>query len=180
MYMVDKSTDKPPLNVWIWQINLSNNNVMKNVNGLHACWQIIASTDPSLGLPLLPPIEEKIDYKGFNEVWIKFIHSIPPLNRTNVVQFTDEAKNIWKEGYKAAKAKRYSEEDLEKALVMKNMGYGKEFIIQSLNPLPKQVEVEMEDFCDYEGEELWEITPDWRLKLKNNIIQVIRWIYEKD
>jgi hypothetical protein len=50
--------------------------------------------------------------------------------------------------------------------------------VQSLSQLPIKVEVKMEDFCDYEGEELWEITSDWRLKIQNNTIQIVKFLYE--
>jgi len=73
-------------------------------------------------------------------------------------------------GYKANKA-LYTEKDLEGA-------FAKGIVTQSYN-LPieqtyieykqslhkkkiESIEVSMTDFCDYEGEELWEILPDWR------------------
>lgn len=152
---------------------------------------IVASNDPSLNLPLLLPIEEKIDYKGFNAAWHELIMTVPPLNRTNVIQFTEKARGLWKDGYKAASAKKYTEEDLKAAWQLgkdrrdweldddgedgsQDPFTIKEFI-QSLNPLPKQVEVEMEDEMKaYHSRGLSPLKPE----VENNIIKIIRWIYD--
>jgi hypothetical protein len=129
-------------------------------HGMCDCTAIVFSNDPSLGLPLLPPIEEAIPY----------------------LQTTDEDQQwAYREGYKAAKAKRYTEEDIKEvidmarsfiALDFSKPQYSTEEIIKSLNPLPKQVEVEMEMIGNPHE---WIYAPKVN---ENNIVNVIRWIYE--
>lgn len=165
MYAVDKAKRVPNQDEWFYNLVTNTIHQLKEVpegfleisNRKIGLWTIlIASNDPSLNLPLLPTVEE-ISFKGFNEVWHRLIMSIPPLNRTNVIQFTEEAKNIWKAGYKAAKAKQFTEEDLKDAMkvAMKQASSGssfddRDFInrhIQSLTPKPIAVEFKTETIC---------------------------------
>jgi len=154
--------------------------------------KILASTDKSLGLPLLPNIKENIEQLaieiirrrgGWEHLFInnKLIHKAPPVP----TGFWRDVNNII-EGYKAASAKKYTEEDMREAY---NFGVSAaqethlpfEDIIQSLNPLPIKVEVEMQGYT-YDYRNIPTITvPDtmtWLLKVdKNNIVQVVNWIF---
>jgi len=115
----------------------------------------------------------------------------------------------WREyGYKAASAKK--EEDMRKAFqagvaydnylwgISNRLGYeykpNEELFIQSLNPLPKQVEIQMEELYEvYSSFDGWTsetkgvydktTDKDRRIITKpkvdaNNFVQVVKWIYE--
>lgn len=157
----------------------------------HLSRKIIATTNKSLGLPLLPAIEEDIQ------------PNIPDILDSDQI-FPYEMG--YRAGYKAKQAKKYTEEDMKEAF-RRGMRYvgnslegtvqlesGKEFnerfnkLLQSLNPVPKQVEVSIQN-CETEDEGcigtysgVWkngtEFTMGYRLDLLNNIVKVKRWIYE--
>jgi len=159
--------------------------------------KVVASTDKSLGLPLLPDIEENIEQLaieiirrrgGWEHLFInnKLIHKAPPVP----TGFWRDVNNII-EGYKAASAKKYTEEDMRKLYegTVQNVGTVVkrkdmptwEQVLHSLNPLPIQVEVEMQGYT-YDYRNIPTITvPDtmtWLLKVdKNNIVQVVNWIF---
>lgn len=152
--------------------------------------KIIASSDPSLGLPLVPPIEDdesKLAHDDFKHMGYKS-------GETDfVVGFV--------RGYRATTTKKYTEEDMEKAFeagrnygfVECGEGFGVMWEGKSENKpkpfekwapffkLPKQVEVDMvyhfggavdcgdPDLDDYDY---------YTLRLtKDNYISVKRWIY---
>ncbi len=133
--------------------------------------KIVTSTDKSLNLPLLPPIEEDVEQLA---------------NKATVgANNLETARYYYAKGYKAASAKKWTDEDIRKALRRKDENWfddSDDKIIQSLNPLPKFVEVEMEYTIG--GLKLTHgnshITPDLTLKVdENNFVKVIRYIYEK-
>ena len=130
--------------------------------------KILACSDPSLKLPLLPQIEEKApilsQYKE-NQYWVQ-------------------------QGYKAASSKRFTEEDIRKAIFMSRQQIGVDWkywehqpekIIQSLNPKPIKVEIEMVEYhftTDKEGG-IPVVPSTWLPKVDaNNFVNVLRWIYE--
>lgn len=164
-------------------------------------WQvIIASDDKSLNLPLLPPIEEDVQKISdeFGDFWARNNGSYDNLKDEEEKEDFEEEKGKYSfgffNGYKAAKAKQYTEED-----IMKWYKYVKTHTVeeafthlkQSLNPLPKQVEVELYDFTEALEQPLapWDDTSanaymDDKLKRKrgqpkvdaNNIVNVIKYI----
>lgn len=163
--------------------------------------RVIMTNDPSIGLPLLPAIAEPISYKGFNEVWAGMIAEVRnPLTRMQMMQFTEKVKAIWNGGYKAAKAKKYSEEDMLEAVVFGQQQslLGKAItstdttkekfdkFLQSLNPLPITVEVEIADYSEF----LENLPPERKLTSalvgRNGtpttdmagFVNVLKWIYE--
>lgn len=141
------------------------------------CRDVLASNDPILStLPSLPEIEE--DWRiAFTKVFPK-IDKVVWLDPTAA----NNLKDGFMEGYKAASKKNvYSEANVRKALVMKNIGYGVEHIIKSLKPAPKAIECEMEDVTDYSYHTRIDVArePHWKPKVdKDNKIIVKRWIYE--
>lgn len=177
------------------------------VNEFHNdCFKIIFTNNPSLGLPLLPDIEEDVEKLAKNAS-IKYCEKWWP-NQSD--RYIDAAlinhTNGFLEGYKAASAKKYTEEDIRKAIdfgeAMRgekstiNENFGSPFIeyegaqkeietyIQSLFPKPIAVEVEMIDNgheVDMEGRGGSDIgwLEKWEPKIIFNKVQVKQWIYEK-
>jgi len=154
--------------------------------------KVVASTDKSLGLPLLPDIEENIEQLaieiirrrgGWEHLFInnKLIHKAPPVP----TGFWRDVNNII-EGYKAASAKKYTEEDMRKLYegTVQNVGTVVkrkdmptwEQVLHSLNPLPIQVEVKITSRV-YKGgiieKEINNLLVD-----ENNFVQVVKWRYE--
>lgn len=198
LYMVDKEAEIPQ---YSWFYASDRNSIHDNrwktySDGNHLkkdfpfYWLILASNDPALkDLPLLPPIKEDI-----SEIIQKAKEKYPYQTNT-----TEEDKGLilglrlaYIDGYKAAKAKKYSEEDMWWAYTRgfqaseekkKPLTDFRE-VIQSFNPVPIQVEVEMWDFADS-----IEKMPEGKLKenLKkrhenpkldnNNTVIVKRYIY---
>lgn len=130
-----KDKNNPKMAWWLRRLNMDylkkqpkEFRFWRRIDG--SCWKILASTDKSLGLPLLPVI--------------------------------------------LAKAKKYTEEDIKNAIkygvdtARESLTLNKRFegFKQSLNPLPKQVEVSL---LEYNMLPKTDIT---------GIIQVKRWIYE--
>lgn len=150
--------------------------------------QIVATNDPSLNLPLLPAMEEDVE-----KLALSFYPEIKHLNQAS---HTDIEKQIGKrigftEGYKAAKAKQFTEEDMKKAYLS---GYqrhedqnldmislrGKntpttEQWLKSLKPLPIAVELGMQVITGKgHGKRETKI-----LKIdENNFVNVLKWVYE--
>lgn len=135
---------------------LSGNSFLNAVDEEGKIW---ATTDPNLSdIPKIPELKEDIDTLAHNAA----IGSGYELH--------DIVKNAWARGYKAA-SKKYTEEDIRKAIV-RGASFGFEFvkgtktglamelaegkvyeIIQSINPVPKEIELEMEDaFEETQGE----------------------------
>lgn len=149
-------------------------------------WRVIATTDKSLNLPLLPPIEEDID-ESLEQL----------LGRSKKWYYEDTWNNI-KFGYKLASKKKYSEEDLLKYMEFR-MLYWKESIkkaefknhehpfeaqekaiheraIQSLKPTPIAIEIEMNSwFKNGHDGKIVVTTP----KAKDGFMSIKQYIYEK-
>lgn len=232
IYMVDKKAlnDKCPY------ID-SGNELHKEGSDFHGmcdCSAVISSNDPSLGLPLLPDIEENINQLGLNFInsekqkdilkWnsaqfidydIKHICKKIPneewLKKKLYLKIAIEKKAGWIEGYIAAKAKGYTEEDMkdivlcapDKQCVDEAGSFENWFkrYLQSLNPLPIAVEVEMDidNPCPKCGKDNTHGNYDYSkpntplidtlcnecgtvfLPIpkvdENNIIQIVKWIY---
>lgn len=110
---------------------------------------IIATTDTSLGLPLLPEIETK----NIESLALK---QYPIIKNKDVDGDWNDSNSVIRKGfikgYKAASAKKYTEEQVRNAILKawdksedtKNI----DEIIQSLNTKPIQVEVEMDYLCN--------------------------------
>lgn len=151
---------------------------------------IVATTDPSLNLPLLPAIEENV--VNLSRIYAEERNSdiIEVLGRGFAETNIQRSYEDFYAGYKAAKAKKYTEEDIQKILdYFTNEAPGfyiKKYFLRRLkeaNPLTRQVEVEMEDVGneewmgdDYTGEPFWNevLVP----KVVNGFVQVKRCIYE--
>lgn len=137
------------------------------------CWIVLASNDPSLSeLPKLPPIEEDVD---------SISEKILGKGLTGTIY-----ESYWLAGYKAASKKKYTEEDIHKLFI--NMldslvkeptvrytwKTAKEFL-KSLNPLPKQVEVEMDSkILQFQPAKI-----EYFPKLTDGFVTVKQWIYEE-
>lgn len=160
--------------------------------------KIIFTNNPSLGLPLLPYIEE-------NTYQLAKTEYNKPNNKT--AQFASWSHGF-AAGYKAASKKRYTEEDMvaiyhlghqvgmntEIAIVkqfdtnppkMPDVENIRDKYIQSLSPKPIAVEIVVEELIRYEvgmftggivSEEAGKIT--YKPKLIDNKVQVKQWIYE--
>ena len=167
MYVVDKAKRVPNQDEWFYNLVTNTIHQLKEVpegfleisNRKIGLWTIlIASNDPSLNLPLLPTVEEDIEHLateivrkggGWEHLYInnKLIHKQPP----NPTGFWRDVNNVIA-GYKAASAKKYTEEDLKDAMkvAMKQASSGssfedRDFInrhIQFLTPKPIAVELE--------------------------------------
>jgi hypothetical protein len=148
--------------------------------------KIVATTDPSLGLPLLPDIEE--------DVASMLLKRLAELGFPKMK--TEEIHN-WSSQIVAAKAKQYTKEDMWDAA---RFGYdtannnaddegtqmtGEEFqaFLQKLRPLPIAVEVEMVevDNGDTEHDEggtlPGAVTSELEPVIENGKIVVRKWIY---
>jgi len=159
--------------------------------------KIMASTHKALGLPILPPIEEDIE-KIANLKYTRQSENKPYCEIKDV-----RAIAGFIEGYKAASTKKFTKEDMRKAwnaseiehiaeheqtdaTVEELGGQTFEQFIQSLNPQPIAVIVEMElvednDFSDYEegGTHPGVTTSQYEPKVdENNQIIVKFWVYE--
>ena len=143
-------------------------------------WKIIATNNPTFGLPLLSEIEENID-----QIYGNYCRENP---EERIVY------NDFEHGYKAAKAKQYTEEDMRNAF---NSGqiceyegaYDKDSwfngFIQTLSPKPIAIEIEMiYDYSDMEehcegGTLPSAVYGELQLKLTNNNEVIVKqWIYE--
>lgn len=128
----------------------------------HEC-RILASNDPSLNLPLLP--KRLVD--EIKETLNKVDRVCPHLTQEDRYRIH------------AAFSKKYTEEDIDKALVMKNMGYGKAHILKTLNPKPTSGEVEMvHRKLVTESMGIDEIWSEPEVKVVNNIIQIVKYMYD--
>lgn len=158
--------------------------------------KIIATTDPSLGLPLLPAIEENTLQQLVDELPVDWLGT-GGLG-SNPDKEAEDWKKRWDVAYKAAKAKQYTEEDMRKAFIAgrKFQQGGKSAkeqpernepdftdFIQYLNPKPVAVELEMKDIGGEEwmgdnenGEPFWNeiLIP----RVENGFVKVKQWYYE--
>lgn len=155
---------------------------------------VIATNDRSLNLPLLPTVEEDISFKGFNEVWAKVVEHVDTtlFTRIGMQEFTQSIKKVWEAGYKATKAKQFTEEDLKDAMkvAMKQASSGssfedRDFInrhIQFLTPKPIAVELETKVLITdgtYNGRTENEYVPMEFVKTDStNYVIVKQWYYE--
>lgn len=148
-------------------------------HGICDCVAVIMSNNPSLGLPLLPDIEEDVVKLAKNSI-----------DKSTLTVEMDKliALHAWIDGYETASAKKYTEEDMEAAVAFgitlerfkKDKGKlsdTEEFkgFIQSLSPKPIAVEVEMDAIPADLAPNGWDVF----LKLINNKVVVKQWIYEK-
>lgn len=132
---------------------------------------VLASTDTTLTLPLLPKIEE----------------DIPRLDTTD-----EDQQWAFQQGYKAASVKKYTEENMRKAIEfgrdIRNEKSDIPSFLQSLTSKPKQIEVELEPYNIIDGKKQYcaegyddlSSMPDLKYepKTKDNIVIIRRWIYE--
>lgn len=177
---------------------------------------IVMSSNPSIGLPLLPAVN------NINELVILANDSVTQAKSERIV--TDGKTLVvytkgFAEGYKTAKAKKYSEEDMIKGMLWamstresnaKKLGkltlpeteqeeqqFEKDFMgrynmgealiskfLQSLNPLPIAVEVEMMEGKVVESVEFIGDGADieWNKQPKvdaNNFVNPLKWIYHE-
>lgn len=158
----------------------------------YAGLRIIATTNKSLGLPLLPAIQENIQDLAHKHTKDLLLTSEGRTQRWWGFIF----------GYEAAKAKKYTEEDIMtfyKYVKTHTFQEAMNHLNKSTNPLPKQVEVEMEVDADdqrnwyvdcpsgkYSDDEpvppskdiLYSNARYLKPKKVDNIVQVQKWIYE--
>ena len=202
MYAVDKTTIKPPLNTWIYQIDipLDKRPIMRNVNGLHDAWRVVATNDPSLGLPLLPDVEENWFILA-KEEWEESKKVMEKMHQPTSQEQQAFFFSGFSFGYKAAKAKQFTEDDMRNAHMtgsisslnwIKN-GIEEEYnhvvkaenYIQSLKPKPIAVELEMktlyleEDSNNYTHEkDDISGSKDFLKVDSTNHVNVLKWYYE--
>ena len=184
MYMVDKDTDITRGNRVYNHITNDPDQVFLEGSKAHH-WKLIASTDPSFNLPLLPAIEE--DILGLLKKEFPDYDNLP-----QGVKF--DLKNGFVKGYKAASSKNDKlikllkcclEVEQIKGKILEGMIKDK---LKALNPLPIKVEVEMEyEFINLPDQQQWqEMTGEEKMKhvkatipkTTNNIVNVIRYIYD--
>ena len=192
MYAVDDIPDKPYIGPYIICWPSSKKELFNSHNAIaysrrNISYMVIASNDPSLGLPLLPAVEEDVErlaYKSANKLLSEFIH---PKDVKKISQ-------LWIDGYKAASAKQFTEEDMRKAIELSREDYVKDVIdirhpieiIQSLKPKPIAVELEMTRKCALNKSDCFgfqEMLPDcgcqWIPAVdENNYVKVKQWYYE--
>lgn len=160
---------------------------VKNVGNCEGCRTIITTNNPTLGLPLLSEIEEDVEQLAKDRATALF-----PVGTSDV--HWRACVEDFLMGYKAAKAKQYTEEDMRNAF---NSGqiceyegaYDKDSwfngFISTLNPKPIAVEIEMiYDYSDMEehcegGTLPSAVYGELQLKLTNNNEVIVKqWIYE--
>lgn len=146
---VDKTAVAP---IDFSKLNYQENNGLvfneENLKSFGAVYEIIAVSN--LNLPDTPSIEIEED---INDLAYQYYTSS---------QYHDITSSYhWLNGYKAASAKKYTEEDLRKAIRQGEINEGctaarktDEEFIQSLQPKPVSVEIDMYngntgDFCEY-------------------------------
>jgi len=181
--MVDKeANEKGSWEIIEGQLNLLSDDVERE--GL----LVVASNNKYLDdLPLLPAIEED-RFHNAKKAWEKAKKQMEDIGES----VTLEQKAWFVSGYTAA-TKKYTEEDILKLLEQirehdnfyelmdndKMKSYITSYTTQYLNPLPKQVEVEMETVNDLPADEqIYYDGPLPRLKVANNFIIVKRWIWQ--
>lgn len=199
-YAVDKeSKEKGQWEIINNELNLLSDDIERTG------WLVIATdniTDPAFkefNLPLLPPIEEfdmvenlLMDNMSY---YLTLAEDASPKQESQKDIAVVLLNILGQYQEKAAKAKQYTEEDVRKALQSNKEGLKTEWnayidgisedrfdsvikALQSLNPLPKQVEIEMidkeKDIVKYivKGNTFPEPKVD-----ANNFVNVIKWIY---
>lgn len=104
-------------------------------------WKTVASNNPELNnLPKLPPVEEDVEKLALK-------HFPEYIGNNTDIQKQISKRIGFTEGYKAASKKKYTEEDIMtfyKHVKTHTFQEAIDHLNKSLNPLPKQVEVEME------------------------------------
>lgn len=153
--------------------------------------KVIFTNNPSLGLPLLPDIKP-FDFFKYKDLLIKEL-----MAEKVAVKQLRIIERIWDVATKAASAKKYTEEDIRKAVDLglsistmsdepftsktfkKTKRISIDGFIQSLSLKPIAVEVEMKDtFKEInDGCNSIPIHKGWELKLIDNKVQVKQWIY---
>lgn len=174
VYAVDKTVRK--LNKGDWHIQQKDNKigVWQYLLGSGETplwyWKIIATTHKSLGLPLLPEIEDDVTVLAEKRF---------PIGDTD---FNGLFQGGFVEGYKAAKAKKYTEEETRELCKKSWDAYHHNDTFdewwnenKKTDPLPKQVELEME--YDPTGITYHENDKAFKPKVKDGFVIVKRWIY---
>jgi hypothetical protein len=179
MYMVDKEIKIKHKGDWV--VETHNPIVTAVVECLRTFesdtdLKVLASTDPSLGLPLLPEIKEdaqELAYKHTEKL---------------ILSSGGRTQRWWGfiEGYEAASAKKWTDDDIITAiqLAKASTGWGISEILRFLKPKPIAVEVEMEEYSEDDTEHdeggtlPGSVQSEMRPKVVNNIVIVRRWIYE--
>lgn len=137
-------------------------------------YKVFATSNPQKAIEYSIPLYEVENYMN-NEVSKKY-------EKFEIEHPSSASRISYMEGYKAARQTYlFTEEDVKNAIKLslkdaeKSVLWSETYpdilankIIQSLKE--KILEVEWEDLCDYEGEELWEITANWQPK---NTIEII-------
>jgi hypothetical protein len=199
-YAVDKENQRPPCKDGA--ICFAHKTKPCDSCGRYQGWPIIATTDPSLNLPLLPAVEEDNVFNCIltatrEKGWKYYYTDDNGLNQHSKF-FKIESECRAEAKTKIASPKQFTEEDIRKAF-KSGINWGRadvgEFYggaenerpdcdeyIQSLKPKPVAVDIEM---C-YEIKRLADIAPtdDFRkpaivLVNENNIANVLKWYYEK-
>lgn len=188
MYMID--SDIRGKRGWNWIISLSRAIKLERDYEKHSAeWMfarlIVATTDKFANLPLLPEVEEDVNKLAEKEFPYQFRYN--PRKKEVSDRITMQYRSIWKKGYKAASAKKYSEEDMQFMFKQgARAGLGKnetfEHSLEMLKKEPIAVEVEMREawkIVDHtpSGDNIYQ--PEiWVPKTTNNIVHVVKWIYE--
>jgi hypothetical protein len=147
------------------------------LNAVDEGGKIWATTNPSLtDVPKLPEIEEKDNLDILKEHCKTLIDGNQNLKEGWAQPFCTGVNAVFGRinSLKAASKKKYTEEDIEKVLAMKNIGYGKDYILKALNPIPKEVELETW-VNDNNPKQDWGIEEP---KVENGFVKVVKWIYE--
>lgn len=153
-------------------------------------WKVVSTSDPSLNLPLLPPIEE--DIKALARIqWelnddkqeerIKrneFGMTTRKLSPEIREKFFQSYFTVFEQGYKAAKAKQYTEENLEKAFDSYPQNSTFNDFKNFLNPLPKQVEIEWVPKDPYSYDSCNDFSTYIPKVDANNFVTVKHWLYD--
>lgn len=163
------------------------------------CKRIITSTNPDLGLPLLPLPDEQ---KSLHQLTKEYCEANKVDRGGSYNYALQDIHKAFQMGYTAAKGKgRYSEEDMRKAYYRMETRYkGEPFevFIKSLKPVPIGVELEWEpqfrfkidgkwtepcDFDSFLGPHIEEVKEDGKVlktewKDKKRFVIVKCWIYE--
>jgi len=149
--------------------------------------KIEATTDKSLGLPLLPAMDEEDNNDFISDVWChivsdfshnSFVHAAKAILKANTKKYTEEdIKNAYENGMIDGRALTKTGLDwlqFNNQIESKTQKY-----LKSLSKVPIAVEVETSSstFTTHgRGEDMKNVT-EWYPKIENGFIKVIRWIY---
>lgn len=209
LYAVDKEAPCPK-NSWAIFPDTTNGKITKynppvkckwdyGVNGVYNLL-VVASSDASLGLPLLPAIEKDNREKIYN------IIANNHANHSDDYPMVEASVN---EILEVVSANKYTEEDMIRA-ILRGAAFGQQEkgtftglamtlkegkaheILQSLNPIPKAIEIECNKICGMDGEESRQSQGIWDMygctqfdtcncqtkpKLKDGYVIVKQWIW---